>query len=62
MASIHDQDVIETPADDHVAERKNEIEQLMIAGMLVVVPGMNVRVESVISRSLNKLDLDRRYV
>jgi len=33
----------------------------MIEGMLMVVPGMNVRVESVISQSLNKLDVDRRY-
>lgn len=61
VASIHDQNVVECPADDRVAERKSEIERLMIEGMLMVVPGMNVRVESVISQSLNKLDVDRRY-
>jgi hypothetical protein len=29
--------------------------------MLAVVPGMNVRVETVVSLSLNKAELDPRY-
>ena len=59
--SIHDQAVIECPADEYVLNRKAEIERLMIEGMLTVVPGMNVKVEAVVSRSLNKSELDDRY-
>jgi hypothetical protein len=33
----------------------------MKQGMLMVVPGMNVKVETVVTRSLNKTDLDPRY-
>jgi len=44
-----------------VLQRKADIERLMIEGMLAVVPGMNVRVETVVSRSLNKGELDPRY-
>ena len=54
VSAIHDQVVIESVADDHVLERKAEVERLMIEGMLAVVPGMNVRVETVVSLSLNK--------
>jgi len=61
VSAIHDQVVIETVADDHVLERKAEVERLMIEGMLAVVPGMNVRVETVVSLSLNKAELDPRY-
>jgi hypothetical protein len=61
VSAIHDQVVIECVADDRVLERKAEIERLMIEGMLAVVPGMNVRVETVVSRSLNKAELDTRY-
>ena len=61
VSAIHDQVVIECPADDQVLRRKAEIERLMIEGMLAVVPGMNVRVETVISRSLDKNELDDRY-
>jgi hypothetical protein len=61
VAFIHDQIVVECPADDHVLERKAEIERLMIEGMHEVIPGTNVRVESVVTRSLNKSDLDPRY-
>ena len=61
VSAIHDQVVIETVADDHVLERKAEVERLMVEGMLTVVPGMNVRVETVVSRSLNKAELDSRY-
>ena len=53
--------VIECEADDQVLERKAEIERLMIEGMLTIVPGMNVRVETAVSRSLNKSELDPRY-
>ena len=61
VSAIHDQVVVESSADDHVLERKAEIERLMIEGMLAVVPGMNVKVETVVSRSLNKAELDTRY-
>lgn len=37
------------------------IERLMIEGMLAVVPGMNVKVETVVSLSLNKAEKDPRY-
>jgi len=59
---VHDQLVVESPADDRVPERVVEIEGLMKRGMLMVVPGMNVKVETVVTRSLNKADLDPRYV
>lgn len=58
---IHDQVVVESPAADRVSDRVAEIEELLCRGMLTVVPGMNVRVETVITRSLNKADLDPRY-
>ena len=61
VSAIHDQVVIECVADDCVLERKAEIERLMIEGMLAVVPGMNVRVETVVSLSLNKAEVDPRY-
>jgi hypothetical protein len=53
---IHDQIVVESPDDGWVRERVAEIESLMEGGMLSVVPGMNVRVETVITKSLNKKD------
>ena len=59
---IHDQLVVESPADDRVLERVAEIEALMRRGMLMIVPGMNVKVETVVTRSLNKADLDPRYL
>jgi DNA polymerase I-like protein with 3'-5' exonuclease and polymerase domains len=58
---VHDQLVIESPADDHMAERIAHVEALMKQGMASVVPGMLVKVETVVSRSLNKQDLDPRY-
>ena len=58
---VHDQLAVESPADDRVGERAAEIEGLMRQGMLMVVPGMNIKVETVITRSLNKTDLDPRY-
>ncbi len=61
VSAIHDQVVIETIADEHVLQRKADVERLMIEGMLAVVPGMNVRVETVVSLSLNKAELDPRY-
>jgi DNA polymerase I-like protein with 3'-5' exonuclease and polymerase domains len=59
---VHDQQVAESPADERVPERIDEIERLMKDGMLMVVPGMNVKVETVVTRSLNKADLDPRYL
>ena len=58
---VHDQLVVESPADDKVWERARHLEELMKRGMGVVVPGMLVNVETVVTRSLNKTDLDPRY-
>jgi hypothetical protein len=58
---VHDQLVVEAPADDRVPRRRAEVEELMRRGMLLVVPGMNVQVETVVTRSLHKADLDPRY-
>lgn len=58
---VHDQLVVESPADDAVAERVGYIEALMEYGMQQVVPGMLVKVETVVTQSLNKKDLDPRY-
>ena len=59
---VHDQQVVEAPADDRIPQRIAENEELMKRGMLLVVPGMNVKVETVVTRSLNKADLDPRYL
>ena len=53
---IHDQIVVESAADGHIGERVVEIESLMKRGMLMIVPGMNVGVETVVTESLNKKD------
>ena len=53
---VHDQLVVEAPDDGRTKERIEHIESLMKQGMLTVVPGMNVKVETVITRSLNKAD------
>ena len=59
--AIHDQVVVESPADDRVVERKAEIERLMIKGMLMVIPGMLVKVETAVTCSLNKNELSPQY-
>jgi hypothetical protein len=61
VSFIHDQVVVEAPADDRVVQRADQIAQLMCQGMHEVVPGMLVKVETVFTRSLNKGDLDPRY-
>jgi DNA polymerase I-like protein with 3'-5' exonuclease and polymerase domains len=61
VAFVHDQLVVESPADDRVKERVARIESLMKQGMGQVVPGMLVKVESVVTASLDKKDLDPRY-
>jgi hypothetical protein len=53
---VHDQIVVESPLDGRVGERVAEIEELMKRGMSEVVPGMNVKVETVVTHSLNKGD------
>ena len=53
---VHDQVVVESPLDGRIGERVAEIEDLMRRGMWEVVPGMNVKVETVVTRSLNKGD------
>src|SRR3954468_15545562 len=45
VAFIHDQLVVECPADDKVKDRVAHIEALMKEGMALVVPGMLVKVE-----------------
>jgi hypothetical protein len=61
VAFVHDQLVVESPADDQVKRRVEEIERLMRQGMHQVVPGMLVKVETAVTHSLNKADLDPRY-
>src|SRR5262249_9787440 len=58
---VHDQVVVESPAADRVKERAEHIESLMKEGMLEVVPDMLVKVETVVTNSLNKNDKDPRY-
>jgi hypothetical protein len=61
VAFVHDQLVVESPADDKVKDRVADVERLMKEGMAQVVPGMLVKVETVLTASLNKTDLDPRY-
>jgi hypothetical protein len=61
VSFVHDQIIVESPADERVWERASQIEKLMKQGMGTVVPGMLVKVETVITRSLNKQDQDPRY-
>ena len=60
VAFIHDQVVIECPADDHVLERRSDIERLLIEGMNTVIPDILVKVETVLTQSLDKSELDPR--
>lgn len=53
---IHDEVICEVPEDERLPERVAEIEQLMIAGMQVVIPGAAVRVETSVRRSFSKSD------
>jgi hypothetical protein len=53
--------VVESPADDRVQERVEDIERLMKEGMHKVVPGMMVKVETAVTCSLNKADLNPHY-
>lgn len=58
---VHDQLVVESPADDHVLDRLTHIEQLMKEGMAEVIPGMLIKIDSVVTCSLHKEDKDPRY-
>lgn len=53
---VHDQLVVECLDDADVLDQLQHIEELMKDGMAEVIPGMKVKVESVVSRSLNKAD------
>jgi DNA polymerase I-like protein with 3'-5' exonuclease and polymerase domains len=53
---IHDEVIIEVPEDGNLPAVIADIERLMIAGMQVVVPGANVRVETEVRRSFSKAD------
>ena len=57
MDFVHDQVVVEVPEDDRVEQRRVEVAELMRQGMLEVIPGMNVKVDAVITRSLNKAEV-----
>jgi hypothetical protein len=61
VSFVHDQLVVESPADERVKDRAADIERLMKEGMAQVVPGMLVKVETVVTRSLDKSDRDPRY-
>lgn len=56
VAFIHDQVVVEYPESNDIGDAVRDIEQHMIAGMTSVIPGMLVRVESTVGRSLDKRD------
>ncbi len=58
---VHDQVVVEVAVDESTMERAADVERLMRAGMEEVVPGMLVKVETVVTRSLSKLELDPRF-
>ncbi|MBL8798906.1 MAG: hypothetical protein JNM56_33790 [Planctomycetia bacterium] len=58
---IHDQLVVEVPADEQVPQHVAAIEQHLKDGMAEVIPGMVVKVESVVTCSLNKHDLHPSY-
>jgi hypothetical protein len=51
---VHDQVVVESPDGGGIAGRALEVEGLMRQGMLAVIPGMRVGVETVVTRSLDK--------
>ncbi len=53
---VHDQVVVEVPEDDLVEQWRIELAELMRQGMLEVIPGMNVKVKAVTTRSLNKAE------
>ena len=53
---IHDEVIIEVPEDENLPAKIADIERLMVAGMQVVVPGANVRVETSVRRSFSKAD------
>jgi hypothetical protein len=61
VSYVHDQLVVESPADDKVKDRVADIERRMKEGMALVIPGMRVKVETVVTRSLHKKELDPRY-
>ncbi|HKB38459.1 MAG TPA: DNA polymerase, partial [Gemmataceae bacterium] len=61
VSFVHDQLAVESPADDRVKDRVAHIESLMKQGMAMVVPDMLVKVETVVTSSLSKKDLDPRY-
>jgi hypothetical protein len=60
-SDIHDQVVVECTDDDQVLDRKTEIEELLVAGMHTVIPDILVKVETVITQSLDKSDIDCCY-
>jgi hypothetical protein len=54
---IHDQVVVTVKTDEHVQGHAARVEALMKEGMAEVLPGMLIKVETSITRSLNKNDL-----
>jgi hypothetical protein len=57
VSFIHDQAVVEVRVDERLEENKEQVAELLRQGMLEVVPGMNVQVEAVVTRSLNKTEV-----
>jgi DNA polymerase I-like protein with 3'-5' exonuclease and polymerase domains len=53
---IHDEIICEVPEDENLPARVATMEQLMIEGMRVVIPGAAVRVETSVRRSFSKTD------
>ena len=56
VSAIHDEVVVERPADGELAHAKAEIERLLVEGMQEVVPGMGVKVEGALTASLDKAE------
>jgi hypothetical protein len=54
---VHDQVVVEVPADEQVRQRAGDVERLLVQGMQLVLPDMRIKAETVITKSLNKNDL-----
>ena len=61
VSFIHDQVVVEVLADERVPGRVSEIKELMVSGFHDVTPGMRVGVEAVVTRSLDKTDVDPAF-
>ena len=54
LAFIHDETLYEIKEDDHIQERIDRIEQLMVDAMMVITPNVQARVETALMRRWDK--------